>query len=202
MNTRGALIVIEGKDGAGKSTLAKKLSEKLNKQNINAVYRAFPARDNVLAPIIDNHLTGKEKLASDAMHAIFAADRLLTKSALLQQLDEGCVVVCDRYCPSGAAYSIAQDVPVEFALQCDQLMPVPDLVVYLEIPVDVALERIARRQLSETQQYEKKEFLQKLDAAFQQALSPYNAILRIDAKQEAKAVFDQVYDSVINFILA
>jgi dTMP kinase len=198
----GCFIVVEGIDGSGKSTLVNALGDLLVDEYFpqRAVRTCcFPARDNALAPIIEDHLSGKRRLPADAMHAIFAADRLLSKQRLVRWLADGEIVVCDRYTYSGAAYSVAQGVPLNFALQCDQLMPKPDIIIRLCLPVDVACERIAARNAAPVA-YEKKEFLSQVRDAYTKVLGFASPVVELGADMNA-AELAQIALEIVKAVL-
>jgi len=111
------------------------------------------------------------------MSYLFSADRLIHSENMRALMDQGMWQVCDRYVGSTAAYQSAMAEPGtmrEVAME-EILGPmstgilVPDLTLYLSLPVDVAVERINVREGCTHQGidvYEKPTFLQRVSDAY------------------------------------
>jgi dTMP kinase len=159
----GRLIVIEGIDGAGKRTLADKLTASLQGRGARVVRRAFPRYgENVHADLIRDGLHGRLGGFGDeayGMAMLYALDRHAAAPGLRADLDANDVVLLDRYVASNAAFGAArrhEDARGEFvdwvrAIEIDRLgLPVPHAQLLLRVPVDVAAERAAHRERTET----------------------------------------------------
>ena len=82
---RGTLIVFEGCDRSGKTTVCKRLVERLNSikkptesQNSakdNAKFMRFPDRSTQVGAAIDGYLRGKQELDDHVIHLLFSANR-------------------------------------------------------------------------------------------------------------------------------
>ena len=72
---RGALIVLEGCDKAGKTTQAKRLVETLKYQNVPAFYMCFPDRTTTIGKLIDSYLQQTNNIEDHAIHLLFSANR-------------------------------------------------------------------------------------------------------------------------------
>ena len=119
------LIVLEGLDGAGKSTQVKKLKEYLTERCGSLEYIHFPRYDApVYGDLIGRFLKG-EFGSIDAVHPqlvalLFAEDRHRAAPMMREALDAGKVVLLDRYVYSNIAYQCAKlpqlflDVPIGF----------------------------------------------------------------------------------------
>ncbi|CAK9812865.1 Thymidylate kinase [Anthophora quadrimaculata] len=131
---RGALIVFEGCDRAGKSTQMKMLLEALNKRNIPTETRAFPNRTTTIGAVINNFLSKKQELQAEVAHLLFSANRWECKDEILHTLYKGTTLVVDRYAGSGAAYTAATSSrSLSWCKTADQGLPSPDLVILLEV---------------------------------------------------------------------
>ncbi|MDO5077247.1 dTMP kinase [Corynebacterium sp.] len=141
------IVAIEGIDGAGKNTLVRALTER-----IDARVLAFPRYDcSIHAQLAAKALHGQMGDLLDSVHGmatLFALDRFGAKSELVA--DAG-LLLLDRYVASNAAYSAARlndDAVVEWVseLEFGTLgLPVPDLQVLLDTPVVLAAERAESR---------------------------------------------------------
>jgi dTMP kinase len=150
----GRLVVIEGLDGAGKRTLADALGAALTMQNASVARMAFPRYDSdVHAELVRDALYGRLGDLADSVHGmavLFALDRRDAVAALRELRRGHDVVLLDRYVASNAAYGAARlgedaDGPfVEWVreLEVDRFgVPVPDVQLFLRVPVSLAATR-------------------------------------------------------------
>lgn len=144
------LVVLEGLDGAGKSTQVKRLAEYLRSRYGNLEYIHFPRYDApVYGELIGNFLKG-EFGAIDSVHPqlvalLFAEDRHGAGPAIKRFIEEGSVVLLDRYVYSNVAYQCAKMPTEEKAEYLRQWildteygifgLPRPDLNIFLDVPI-------------------------------------------------------------------
>jgi dTMP kinase len=104
----------------------------------------FPDRETAVGRLIDAHLRCTAGDMDDhAVHLLFSANRWEKKGEIMCKIHSGTTLVMDRYCHSGAAYSIAKGLPSGWCMSSDAGMPAPDLTVYLKLDVDTALDRFS-----------------------------------------------------------
>ena len=144
-------LVIEGLDGSGKSTQLKLLREHLEKNSLPYKYLHFPRlEEGVYGDLIARFLRG-EMGANDQVDPylvalIFAGDRADAASQIRQWMDEGKLVIVDRYVYSNIAFQCAKlaspneqfrlrDWILEFEFGYNKL-PRPDLNLYLNVPFE------------------------------------------------------------------
>lgn len=155
----GKLIVIEGVDGAGKNTLARRLVSAWERDGLKVVRIGFPRYDHsVHADLAAEALRGGHGDVADSVYAmalLFALDRQTAAAELRQLLSCNDIVLLDRYVASNAAYTAARvhqhanGDAVEWvrALEFDRFdIPVPDTQILLDVPVDLAAERARSRE--------------------------------------------------------
>ncbi|KAK6635336.1 hypothetical protein RUM44_000587 [Polyplax serrata] len=154
---RGALIVFEGCDKAGKTTQCRKLVDKLRELGVTAQFMQFPDRSTATGKIINNYLTNKEELPDQAVHLLFSANRWESQSKMRELLQEGVTLIVDRYSYSGVAYSAAkQNMNFEWCYKPEIGLPKPDLVFLLHVPMNFTHNRSGFGE----ERYEKMEFQQ------------------------------------------
>jgi dTMP kinase len=159
----GRLVVIEGLDGAGKRTLSDGLTDALRAEGASVAGIAFPRYGvNVHADLVQDALHGRIGDLGDSVHGmalLFALDRLAARDHLTELLAANDVVLADRYVASNAAYGAArlhQNARGEFVdwvrhLEIDRFaLPVPHVQLLLRVPVEVAADRAAHRERTET----------------------------------------------------
>ena len=144
------LIVLEGLDGAGKSTQVKRLKEYIRDNCGELEYVHFPRYDApVYGNLISRFLRG-EFGANDVVHPqlaalLYAEDRHNAAPEIKKSLMEGKPVLLDRYVYSNIAYQcakLADDTQAEelrqwiFDTEYRQFgLPVPDLNLFLDVPI-------------------------------------------------------------------
>ena len=181
----GKLIVVEGIDRSGKSTLVEKLSKHLNCHK-----SGFPDRSTPIGKLINSILT-KELTLSDkhAMHLLFTANRWELQEHLRELLTTQDVVL-DRYIYSGIAYSVAQGISKDWCLSKEEALIKPDKILYLDLSPTVAF---ARKGFGD-ELYEKKIFLELVVKAFMDLKTKEWCV--IDATQS----LDKVFDLAVEFV--
>jgi dTMP kinase len=155
----GALIAIEGVDGAGKRTLCDGLRAALEGNHRSVAHLSFPRyAHSVAADLAAEALHGQHGDLSSSVYAmatLFALDRAGARDEIAHLRAAYDVLILDRYVASNAAYSAArlhQDAAGEVvewvrALEFDRLrLPEPDCQVLLDVSPELAAERARHRE--------------------------------------------------------
>ncbi len=145
---KGRFIVFEGIDGSGKSTQLKLLGKRLRERKLKVHETAEPT-DQPIGALVRRILRGELQCVDPALAALFAADRIQhladPNTGLLKLIKEGVHVICDRYYFSSYAYHSVH-APMEWIIQANSLsaqMLKPDLNLFLDVPVEVCLQRLS-----------------------------------------------------------
>ncbi|XP_060775753.1 thymidylate kinase [Neoarius graeffei] len=139
---RGALIVLEGVDKAGKTTQCQKLVHALKKSGRAAEMIRFPDRTTQIGQLISSYLEKRNNLEDHTVHLLFAANRWELVPQMKKLLEQGVTLVVDRYAFSGVAFTSAkQGFSLEWCMQPEVGLPKPDLVIFLQLSPSVAAER-------------------------------------------------------------
>ncbi|KAL9128054.1 MAG: hypothetical protein Q9217_003193 [Psora testacea] len=139
--SRGALIVIEGIDRAGKTTQHAQLCEHLESHGQKVMRMRFPDRTTPIGASISSYLRGSSSLEDHAIHLLFSANRWEAAPSIIAAIEDGITVLIDRYYYSGIVYSAAKDksdLTLEWARTPEVGLPKPDLVIFLDIDPDAA----------------------------------------------------------------
>ncbi len=143
---RGAFICIEGIDASGKTVQARRLVKNLRALGYDAIYTTEPSRGAV-GRLVKRLILSVERRAPSAMEALlFAADRLdHLQREVMPALAAGGIVVSDRYVHSSLAYQGAAGLDLKWIKEVNRFAIKPDLVIYLDVPPEVVIERIKRK---------------------------------------------------------
>ncbi|KAL8711458.1 MAG: hypothetical protein Q9220_004116 [cf. Caloplaca sp. 1 TL-2023] len=134
--TRGALIVIEGLDRAGKSTQCELLFQYLQGQGRPVKRLRYPDRSTSIGKSIDSYLKGDIQTEDHVIHLLFSANRWEAAAQITNDIAKGIIIVMDRYYYSGGVYSAAKNNPnlsLDWAMQPDIGLPRPDICFFLDI---------------------------------------------------------------------
>lgn len=145
---QGKLIVIDGIDGSGKSTQTELLKKKINCETIN-----FPRyEDNIYGKLIKRYLVGEFGQANPYLIALaYAGDRALAKPQIKKWLDEGKIVVANRYVSASLAHlgaNLPEENREEFFKWVKELeyetnkIPEPDLTIILTVDPKIGQENV------------------------------------------------------------
>ena len=141
-NKKGAFICIEGLDGSGKTTQAKLLTEKLEKSH-SAVYTAEPSRGKIGTYIRNRCLYGEKRLSTVVEALLFAADRIEhVETEVLPALNQGKLVVSDRYVYSSLAYQGAAGLSLGWIEKVNEHALKPDLAVFIDVNPKTVMHRL------------------------------------------------------------
>ncbi len=151
--SKGRLIVIDGIDGSGKATQVKLLKERLTKEGIKVKTIDFPRYyNNFFGKLIGEYLSGVYgdfiKVDPRLASVLYAADRFESSREIQKWLDDGFVVLADRYATANQIHQGGKISNLkkrkEFLDFLDKMeysvfkIPRPDLVIYLDVPFEVS----------------------------------------------------------------
>jgi len=161
-------VVIEGLDGSGKSTQLKLLREYLDKNSVPFKYLHFPRlEEGVYGKLIARFLRG-EMGANDQVDPylvalIFAGDRADAASRIRSWMEEGYLVIVDRYVYSNIAFQCAklndtvrQQELRDWILDLEfgyNHLPVPGINLYLNVPFEFTREQLKNARSGEDRSY-------------------------------------------------
>ena len=202
--TRGRFITFEGGEGAGKSTQARLLVERLQAAGLTVVLTREPGGSEGAEALRGLLVTGdRDRWTPTAETLLMYAGRSDHLTRLIRPaLEAGTWVVCDRFSDSTRAYQGAGGgVSPTFieVIEAEVVGPdKPDLTLVFDMPVEVGLERAFGRDMFEAR-FESKglEFHERLRAEFLRiAASHPQRCAMIDATGTLEGVADQVWSAV------
>ena len=164
--TRGFLVVIDGIDGAGKTTQVEALRRSFVAVGEAPVVSKEPTDGPWGQKIRDSALNGRMSLDDEL--AAFIEDREEhVRGKVLPALSEGRIVILDRYYYSTIAYQGCRGADVQEIEQAMQeRFPIPDLTVILDVDPAVSLFRIHHSRKDVPNEFERAEGLTKARSIF------------------------------------
>ncbi|OTA94583.1 hypothetical protein M434DRAFT_394525 [Hypoxylon sp. CO27-5] len=141
---RGAFIVFEGMDRAGKTTQAKLLQQRCIESGREVRFMRFPDRTTPIGQMIDSYLKGETEVEDHVIHLLFSANRWEAVKKIKAELEAGHTIICDRFYHSGIVYSAAKNIKslsLSWAKAPEVGLPRPDMVLFLDLEEEVARER-------------------------------------------------------------
>lgn len=179
----GKLIVIEGTDSSGKETQTKKLYERLLSEGKNVRKISFPNYDSPACEPVKMYLAGKfgdnaSKINPYPISTMYAIDRYASyKMDWGNFLQNGGIIITDRYTTSNMVHQASKIEDKEEKekylqwledLEYNKMeLPKPDMVIFLNMPTDMAAKLMAERKNKITGESQKdiheknKEYLKK-----------------------------------------
>ena len=159
----GKLIVLEGTDGVGKSTQFSLLKNRLAETGLDFRTVVFPQYSEPSSALIRMYLGGEfgsspADVNPFAASIFYAADRYASyKKIWGEYYESGGVMLCDRYTTSNAVHQASKVEPARrmkyyqwlYETEFDLMgLPRPDLVIYLDAPIELTEQLMRRREHS------------------------------------------------------
>ena len=184
------LVNLEGIDGCGKSTQSKLLLEKLEGEGEKVIILKEPTKRPHGQKLWDV-LHGKRKATNEEILELFVLDRIQHVEEKIQPaLDDGTMILMDRYYYSSMAYQVAGGIDVEEIREKHVFAPKPDVVLIFDLPVSIALERVKGH--SDADEFEKEEHLEKVREAYLN-LENDPLVRIVDATGTPEEIFENVW---------
>ncbi|MFX1488990.1 MAG: dTMP kinase [Promethearchaeota archaeon] len=185
MTQNSYFIVIDGIDGSGTSTHSQLLAGFLEYKDLKVHLTQEPSKSEI-GKLLRIYLKDK-KIPPTTDALLFAADRdLHYHNEIKKKLDEGYIVISDRYIESSIIYQSLQSekVSIDWIKQLNKFVGAPDLTVILDIEPKIALARKSEQVL---EKFEDTSFLDRVRELY---------ITR--AKQEGYYIINS--DDIIEFV--
>lgn len=200
-----AFITFEGPEGSGKTTVIQQVAEKL-KYEYNIILTREPGGVKTGEQIREVLLEGEDM--DDRTEALlFAASRrehLVGK--VIPALNNGNVVLCDRYIDSSLAYQgYARGIGIEEVKFINEFAInglYPDLTIYLDVSVEVGRERILKNQRNQNRlDQEDVKFHEKVVEGYKKIIhNESERFIVINADQSIDKVVKTTYESITNYL--
>lgn len=128
---KGKIVVIEGTDKAGKTTQSRLLLDALKNLGKVCVILDFPDYTTAIGLEIRAFLDGRRDYPAEVKHLLFSANRWEKKKEIESMVENGTIVVMNRYWQSNLAYGEANGIAPAWIMAIDKGLPKEDLVLVL-----------------------------------------------------------------------
>ena len=197
---KGALIVFDGIDGSGKTTQVKILASYLRKKGLKVAILSEPSSRRY-GRIINKLLRDKNSsnLSKNYWFKLFNLDAMDNlKNEVIPKLKKGFIVLEDRYFYSTLAYQL----PISKWKNYAKKFTKPDLTFIFDVPINIAMKRIAKKYEKDKKKrtiFENVAKLKKTKKFFLLIVKKFR-LKRIDASKSIKEIFKKIKKEVSKII--
>lgn len=222
-NEVGKLIVIEGIDGSGKGTQLEMLLKYLKEKLVEYSYFDFPQYGKTFfGDFAGRFLNGEfghfSRINPYLASFPYAADRWQVKTKLWQAINDGKIVVCNRYTPS-SIYQAVKVKPLQRKKFLDWVktleyevfgIPQPSLVIFLHVPLIFAQTLIAQKKqrtylgVGKKDQYEKDtEYLKKVESMYLDIAKTDKKWVKINCVENDKLLSPKlIHEKIVKIVIS
>ncbi|MCJ7826274.1 dTMP kinase [Patescibacteria group bacterium] len=204
---RGYFIVFEGSEGAGKSVQAELLANRLREEGYSVIATREPGGTRIGEQIrAITHNPENVDLDSVAESYLMAASRAQhVRERIEPALVAGHVVVCDRFVDSSIAYQgDGRKLGADTVAELNKLAvngAIPDLVIILQVPFEVGLQRREKSAKKDRLDLQQKDFYHRVEEGYKSLAKkdPDRSIV-IDGTLSAEDVAREVWTVVLKVL--
>lgn len=203
----GLFITFEGPDGSGKTTAADRVCQKLAEMGIETVHTREPGgieiSEEIRNIILDPKNTAMDAKTEALLYAASRRQHLVEK--VIPAINEGKVVICERFLDSSLAYQgYGRRLGFDDVLSINNFAienTYPDLTIYLDVDEAVGLKRLSNRSFKDRLDQESIDFHHRVVEGYREVLKRFkDRIVIVDASKELNEVVEDSFTAVMNLI--
>ena len=201
---KAKFITLEGIEGSGKTSSIKSITDLLDNKNTSYVVTREPGGSSIGSELRSILLDTNTEISSEVELMLMLADRKdHVEKVILPNLEVGNWVISDRFMDSSVAYQgggRGLDKEMINAFSKNLNLPIPDLTLLFDVPVEISLSRVkARGELDRFEQEELAFHNRIREAYLELAKENISRIQIIDSSQEIERMFKNVEQLIKNF---
>lgn len=198
----GIFITLEGGEGSGKTTIILSIEKYLKENGYDVVTTrepgGVPIAEQIRNVILDVNNT---KMCNETETLLYAASRMQhLHEKVIPALNEGKVVICDRYLDSSLVYQgYARGIGIDNVLNanCFAIDHMPDVTFFIDVTPEVGLQRISGRDKIDRLDKESLSFHQRVYDGYVKLSEQYSdRIKRIDGQRDKEEVIADVIEEI------
>ncbi|MBO0446632.1 dTMP kinase [Enterococcus ureilyticus] len=205
---QGIFITIEGPDGAGKTSVLNELYPRLNLAAERSIIKTrepggIPIAEKIRQIILDPRNQEMDERTEALLYAAARRQHLMEK--VLPALEEGKIVLCDRFVDSSLAYQGAgRRIGVEAIAAINEFAiegTIPDFTIYLDVDSDTGLNRIKNHRTQQIDRLDSEglEFHQRVRHEYLKLVEENpERITKIDARMGLVDVVEATFQAIVN----
>ena len=200
---KGLFVTFEGPDGSGKTTISKAVYKLLLDNDYPAIYTREPGGITISEKIRDIILDPQHKNMDSWTEALLyaAARRQHVVEKIMPALAEHKIVICDRFVDSSLAYQgVGRDLGISEVLEVNRIAignRFPDLTIYLDVDVNLGLERVNFRKNQDRLDLESQDFHLKVFNGYQKIKEMYkDRMLVFNGNLDIQTLSQQIYKAI------
>ena len=190
-------MVLEGLDGSGTSTQLKMLARRLTAEG-RLHSATWEPTDGPVGLLLRSILAREVKALPTTLAMLYAADRNqhvhAPETGIVALAKKGVLVVCDRYVFSSLAYQ-SVECGFDYVLGLNAGFPLPELLFFLDTPVEVSQARLAGRDTVEL--FDGIEFQSRVRKGYLESIERFRSsgmrICTIDGQRTADSISDEIW---------
>lgn len=196
---KSLFIVFEGIDGSGTSTQVELLKDFFTKNSHKAVTTAEPTNGPIGHLIKEAlkkriHISDDKKVFDKQMSYLFAADRYYhlynDENGVFQYLKDNTTVISTRYFFSSLVYNCEKE-DFDFVKLLNSRFPDPDILIYIDNPVEMSVKRISTRKVIDV--YENSQKLTHVKQNYENLLKNYKgSLLKVDGSDSIENIHNKI----------
>lgn len=195
------LIVFEGIDRSGKSTQCLRLYEYYLAQGNQVTLLRYPDRKSeCTGALINDYLSKKIDLPLSAASLLLASNLWEMSKALTEALQNGKIIIMDRYTWSNVAYSTARGMSRQSYERIILGLPKPDYIIFMDAEVETVTKRgdFGKEKFDDVDFQRKVSSIMRSLSTTEKEEEDYNktVVIRIDANQNPDQIFAQIIQSI------
>ena len=184
-------VVFEGIDGCGKSTALEALYDYIWKKTSDSIRLGTEPTGFASGELVRKALGGNlEGISSETLLGMFLADRAIHQKEISIATARKDWYLCDRYIYSNMVYNAKDDEDMKRIEKLNSKFIQPDVVFYIDTPVETCLDRIARRN-GKKEIFENKEKLTEAKRRYDM-IADSGKMIRIDGTLSERNVLEEI----------